>query len=184
MKKNNKRNNNKTISTHSKSVRKSSKSISTRKPSPSRIPSKIIKSKSVSKSAQIVRSRPSRSSSNRTTVSKVKTSKTPMSVSGMINLITDAIQYKFADDKSAPGLTISKLKNGDVYVSVVRFGSYFGKDKMVEYKARSTNLMTSLMDVACQIIEDQEETNPIAQLSKHLFTTEKNVSSMVIYDME
>lgn len=132
--------------------------------------------KSIKKTVKIVRS-------NKVRAKSVKI-KPVLTVESMINSIVEAIQYKFADDKTAPGLTISKLKNEDFYVSVVRFGSYFGKEKMVEYKARGNGLMNVLMQVANQIIQDQEETNPIVLLSKHLFTTERNVSSMVIYDME
>lgn len=132
--------------------------------------------KSVKKTAKVVRS-----NNNRVKLVKVKP---VLTVESMINSIVEAIQYKFADDKTAPGLTISKLKNEDFYVSVVRFGSYFGKEKMVEYKARGNSLMNVLMQVADQIIQDQEETNPIVQLSKYLFTTEQNVSEITIYDME
>lgn len=151
--------------------KKNHKSVSTRKSS---------KIKSVKKSIKVVRINSARAKAAKS----VKVSKPVLTVESMINSIVEAIQYKFADDKTAPGLTISKLKNEDFYVSVVRFGSYFGKEKMVEYKARGNGLMNVLMQVADQIIQDQEETNPIVQLSKHLFTTERNVSSMVIYDME
>lgn len=85
----------------------------------------------------------------------------------MITLITNAIQFKFKTDKTAPGLTIAKLKNGEVYVSVVRFNAPFGKERKVEYKSRATDMMTALCDIARQIT-GEVEVNPVDQLSRYL----------------
>ena len=91
-----------------------------------------------------------------------------MSIEEMIKLITDAIQFKFKGDKTAPGLTIARLKNGEMYVSVVRFNAPFGKDKRVEYKARNHDLIASLYDIARQITNQDVETNPIDQLTRYI----------------
>jgi hypothetical protein len=91
-----------------------------------------------------------------------------MSIEEMIKLITEAIQFKYSGDKTAPGLTIARLKNGVMYVSIIRYSAPFGKDKQVEYKARNHDLIAALYDVACQITDQTMDTNPLDQLSRYL----------------
>lgn len=110
--------------------------------------------------------------------------KNSFTVEEMIHLVTEAIQFKFKGDKSEPGLTISKLKNGDMYVSIVRFNGYFGKDKSVAFKARGTTLLGALCDVAQQITKVEAEENPLEQLSKYLHSSPKDVSDILIYDAD
>lgn len=91
------------------------------------------------------------------------------SVESLMNLITEAIQFKFASDPSSPGLLISKLKTGDRYVSVVRFKSAFGKDKVVAFKAREPSLLEALSNVAKQIANDGANArNPVDELRAQL----------------
>jgi len=103
----------------------------------------------------------------------IRKSTASMSVEGLIALITDAIQYKFKGDKTAPGLTIAKLRNGEMYASVVRFSAPFGKDKMVEYKAAGTSLLSVLYDVAQQIVKAEVSVNPVDELSRYM--SSKNI---------
>ena len=107
----------------------------------------------------------------------IRKSTAAMSVEGLIALITDAIQYKFMTDKSAPGLTIAKLKNGEMYASVVRFNAPFGKDKRVEYKAHGSNLIMVLRSVAQQIVDGEAIQNPVDQLSHYLTSNHTMISS-------
>ncbi len=90
-----------------------------------------------------------------------------ISIDEMITLITNAIQFKFKTDKTAPGLTIAKLKNEEIYVSVVRYNAPFGKEKKVEYKSRSKDMMSALCDIARQIT-GEVNVNPVDQLSRFL----------------
>lgn len=89
-----------------------------------------------------------------------------LSAEKLMDLICNAISYKFADDQTSPGLTISKLKNGIYYVSVVRYKSAFGKDKIVEFKAQSTlSLIDALNMLAKQIVDDgSQKRNPLDEL--------------------
>lgn len=67
----------------------------------------------------------------------------------IINTLTKAISYKYREDKTAPGLTISALKKG-FYCSVVRYNGAFGSGKEVVCKAKSDSLFNALKSVAIQ----------------------------------
>lgn len=90
-------------------------------------------------------------------------------VESLLGLITEAIQFKFSSDPSSPGVLVSKLRNGEVYVSVVRFMAAFGKDKEVAYKAKETTLLAALENVAKQIVSDNTtKRNPLEELRAQL----------------
>lgn len=92
-----------------------------------------------------------------------------LTVESMMGLITDAIQFKFAGDPSSPGLLVSKLKTGEMYVSVLRFKSAFGKDKTVVFKSKNKDLMVALKEVAKQIANDSAvPRNPVDELRAKL----------------
>jgi hypothetical protein len=92
-----------------------------------------------------------------------------ISVEALLQSIAEAIQFKFPGDPSAPGILVSRLKHGEMYVSIVRFKAAFGKEKVVQYKSRQKTLLAALEDVATQIIADTNvPKNPIDQLRDQL----------------
>lgn len=90
-------------------------------------------------------------------------------VESLLGLVTEAIQFKFSSDPSSPGVLVSKLRNGETYVSVVRFMAAFGKDKEVAYKAKESTLLAALENVAKQIVADTTvKRNPVEELRVQL----------------
>lgn len=82
----------------------------------------------------------------------------------LINAITQAVSYKFRDDKTAPGLTVSALKKG-YYCSIVRYDGPFARDKKVVCKAKADTLQGALRDVADQFLNnDKAPRDPVQEL--------------------
>ncbi len=75
-----------------------------------------------------------------------------MSVEILLEKITKAIAFQYATDKTAPGLTVANLKNGDFYCSIVRYSGAFAKDKKVVCSARGTDLSVALEGVAREFL--------------------------------
>lgn len=71
----------------------------------------------------------------------------------LIEKLTNAISFKFKDDPTSPGLTISKLRNGH-YCSVVRYpkGGTGVKSKLVVCKAQGNNLSSTLKELANKFV--------------------------------
>jgi hypothetical protein len=99
--------------------------------------------------------------------STMKATKT-ISIENLLQSIMEAVQFKFPNDPSAPGVLVSRLKNGEIYVSVVRFKAAFGKEKTVQYKAKEKTLGKALENIATQIVSDTVAKNPIEQLRDQL----------------
>jgi hypothetical protein len=82
----------------------------------------------------------------------------------LLDKLTRAISYRYKDDKTAPGLTVSVLKKG-YYCSVVRYQGAFAKDKVVAFKARGETLAEALNDLTTQFLKsDMVPTNPVEEL--------------------
>ena len=83
----------------------------------------------------------------------------------LIDAIANALRYKFPNDPSAPGLIISKLYNGDNYVSLVRYMEKYGQGKEVLYFQQSPSLIIALKTVATTFLfRYEEDKSPIQQL--------------------
>jgi hypothetical protein len=72
-----------------------------------------------------------------------------MDTQALMDKLTKAIAFKYKEDKTAPGLTVSSLKKG-YYCSVVRYSGAFAKGKTVVCSARGTTLDEALQGVAKQ----------------------------------
>ena len=70
-----------------------------------------------------------------------------MDTSILLDKLTKAVSFKFKEDKTAPGITISLLKKG-YYCSVVRYDGAFAKGKQVVCSARADSLHGALQDTA------------------------------------
>lgn len=93
-----------------------------------------------------------------------------MSTQELVDKISKAISFKYGDDASSPGLQVSFLKKGPnkdkFYVSIVRYGKAFGKDKAVLCASTSPVLDEALQDVAVKFLSiDPVQETPIDQLN-------------------
>jgi len=84
----------------------------------------------------------------------------------VIDKLTKAISYKYREDKTAPGLTISALKKG-YYCSVIRYNGAFGAGKEVVCKAKSNSLLDALENVSNQFLDlNSYPQDPIQELKQ------------------
>lgn len=65
----------------------------------------------------------------------------------LIDKLTNAVSYRFREDKTAPGIVTSRLKKG-YYCSVVRYDGPFARDKKVVCNARGNDLPSALKELA------------------------------------
>ncbi len=81
--------------------------------------------------------------------------------------LTEAVTYKFGDDKTAPSIITSKLKKGGSYCSVVRYGGPFARDKKVICKATAADLTSALKELATKFVAlAVEPKNPVQELTE------------------
>ena len=69
----------------------------------------------------------------------------------LMDKLTKAVSFRFRDDKTAPGITVSALKKG-YYCSVVRYAGAFAKDKQVVCKAQGSDLPSALKELANKFV--------------------------------
>jgi hypothetical protein len=62
--------------------------------------------------------------------------------------LTDAVSYSYLEDATRPGVLVSRLKDGQVYCSVVRYGSKFSRGKHVVCKCTGPDLSTAVATLA------------------------------------
>lgn len=74
-----------------------------------------------------------------------------MTTDQLMDKLTKAVSFRFRDDKTAPGVTVSALKKG-YYCSVVRYGGAFAKGKEVVCKARANDLPSALKELATKFV--------------------------------
>lgn len=95
-----------------------------------------------------------------------------ISVEQLVASLTKAISYKFREDKTAPSLTVSALKQG-FYCSIVRYDGPFARNKKVVCKAKADTLSSALHQVADQFLNsDTAPKDPIQELGALLRTNE------------
>lgn len=89
-------------------------------------------------------------------------------VTDLIDKLTTAVSFKFKEDGTSPNVTISKLRNGHYYCSVVRFSKSGGtQKKVVVCKAETAKLEDSVKSVVAAFLKiAQPELNPLQELDK------------------
>jgi hypothetical protein len=87
-------------------------------------------------------------------------------VSYLIDKLTTAVSFKFKDDGTSPNVTISKLRNGNYYCSVVRYAKSGGaQKKIVVCKSESPNLESSVKNVVNAFLKvAQPQPDPLTEL--------------------
>jgi hypothetical protein len=87
-----------------------------------------------------------------------------MNTEVLIDKLTKAISYRYRNDKTAPGLTVSALKKG-YYCSVVRYEEPFAKGKVVVCKAKSDSLAGALNELTTQFLGTKDSpVDPVQDL--------------------
>lgn len=74
-----------------------------------------------------------------------------MDTEQLLDKLTNAISFRFSDDKTAPGVTVARLKGG-YYCSIVRYAGAFAKDKEVVCSAKEKSLAATLKTLATTFV--------------------------------
>lgn len=87
-----------------------------------------------------------------------------MNTETLIEKLTKAISYYYREDKTSPGLTISKLKNS-YYCSIIRYEGAFNT-KVVVCKSTGDTLHIALQNVVNLFLDlAYQPRNPVQDLS-------------------
>ena len=90
----------------------------------------------------------------------------------LLTTLTNAVTYTFRKDGMCPGITISTLKDGSIYCSIVRHGSGdgFKNGKQVVCKCTASDVETAVRALANLFLDKDPATkpNPIDELKKNL----------------
>lgn len=86
----------------------------------------------------------------------------------LIDKLTSAVSFKFKEDGTSPNVTISKLRNGHYYCSVVRYAKSGGtQKKVVVCKAETPSLEDSVKNVVAAFLKvAQPQPDPLVELDK------------------
>ena len=96
-----------------------------------------------------------------------------MNSNQLLNKLTDAVSFKFADDKTSPGITVSKLKNG-YYCSIVRYNGAFAREKEVVCNATGSSLTETLKSLATNFVTTTSvPRDPFQELQSFVMSTSK-----------
>lgn len=82
----------------------------------------------------------------------------------LIEKLTKALSFKYPNDRMMPGVTISYLRSGEFYVSLLRYTP----EKSVIYKNQSVDLSTALMNAAKFLTREKAERNALDELNDAL----------------
>lgn len=86
----------------------------------------------------------------------------------LLDKLTKAVSFRFKEDKTAPSVVISALKNG-YYCSVVRYNGAFAKGKVVVCSAKDNTLDGALEELAKEFLTKiTNALNPLQELESHL----------------
>lgn len=93
-----------------------------------------------------------------------------MDTDTLIDKLTEAATFRFKEDKTCPGVTISKIKNNKgYYCSIVRYDGAFAKGKEVICKVRAQKLSEALLSLAQKFVSlSVTPKDPVQQLSDEL----------------
>jgi hypothetical protein len=88
-------------------------------------------------------------------------------VSQLIDKLTNAVSFKYAEDATSPNVTISKLRKG-YYCSVVRYAkSGAVQKKVVVCNAKADNLGDAVKSVVTAFLKiAQPQPDPLSELDK------------------
>lgn len=81
----------------------------------------------------------------------------------LLDKLVKAVCYKFGSDPTRPGVTISSLRNGQYYCSIVR---HLKPNKVVVCSASKASLPEALQEVSFLFLEDYKEKDPMQELAE------------------
>lgn len=84
----------------------------------------------------------------------------------LMDKLIKAVSYRYVEDKTTPGVTISSLKKG-YYCSIVRYDGAFAKGKVVLLAAKGDTLSLALTELASKFVAlNKQSLNPIQELDE------------------
>jgi hypothetical protein len=87
-----------------------------------------------------------------------------MNTEQLMDKLTKAVSFKYATDKTAPGVTVASLKKG-YYCSVVRYDGAFARGKVVVCSAKGETLPLALKELANKFVGiSAQPKNPMQEL--------------------
>lgn len=88
-------------------------------------------------------------------------------VTQLIDKLTTAVSFKFKEDGTSPNVTISKLRNGHHYCSVVRYAKQGAtQKKVVVCKAEASTLEDAVKGVVGAFLKiAQPQPDPLQELN-------------------
>lgn len=88
-----------------------------------------------------------------------------MNTQVLLDTLIRAVSFKYKEDKTCPGVTISRLKNG-YYCSVVRYEAAFAKGKSVVCSAKADTLDSALQNLAATFLSSVKvQPDPLQELN-------------------
>lgn len=106
-----------------------------------------------------------------------------MNTEVLLDKLAKAVSFKFKDDKTAPGVTISVLKKG-YYCSVVRYSGAFAKGKEVICSAKANTMATAIEETAKLFLTKVLPVrDPLQELDAH-FTDGKLVPDIINEELD
>ena len=100
-----------------------------------------------------------------------------MEIDQLLVKLSKAVSYAFRKDGTCPGVLVSTLKDGDIYVSIVRYGSQFPSGKKIVCKFQASNLKTALLEVSNEFVNEIKlDNNPIDDLRDALLNDKPQVT--------
>ena len=87
-----------------------------------------------------------------------------MNTQVLLDTLIKAVSFKYKDDTTSPGVTISRLKKS-YYCSVVRYSGSFAKGKVVVCKAEGNTLDDALQNLAVTFLSSAKvQPDPLQEL--------------------
>ena len=74
-----------------------------------------------------------------------------MNTDQLMDKLIKAVSFKFREDKTSPGITVSALKKG-YYCSVVRYPGAFARDKKVVCNVKAATLPAALKELTTKFL--------------------------------
>jgi len=87
--------------------------------------------------------------------------------------LMEAVSHHFDKDAIRPGILTSRLRNGKVYASVVRYGKQFTGGKKVVCKAQGTELKDVLKELSVEFLNTVALTPSPVDTLKELVSEKK-----------
>lgn len=80
-----------------------------------------------------------------------------------LGLFLEALEKFYPDDKTSPGVIVSKLRSGEFYVAIHRYHQAYGEGRQVVMAQKHADLKTAIRNLASAWVE-----SPVHELRRSL----------------